>query len=135
MPGADKAAKLQRMKQVLFTLLLCLPVLAQDKTVTLPNLGISGNDYLQACEALSHDRNYSAQNVQCGTYTQGVVEGLTAYQTQSGGKLFIATPNGNLVQVEKIIVKYMNDHPKDLNLATSQLILWALMDAYPTPKK
>src|SRR5664279_421173 len=122
-----------RMKQVLFTLLLCLPATAQE--ATLPDLGKSGNDYLHSCEALTHNRDFSVQDVQCGTFTKGVVEGLTAYQIQSRGKLFNVPPKITVPQIEKIVVKYMNDHPKNLDLATSQIILWALMDAYPPPKK
>jgi|ERR1035441_3501444 hypothetical protein len=126
----------KRITLIAVILALVAILFSQEKAVTtLPNLGTSGNDYLQSCEALTHAEDLSVQDVQCRTYTQGVVEGLTAYQTQSGGKLFIVTPNGNVSQVEKIIVKYMNDHPKDLDLATSRLILWALMDAYPVPKK
>jgi hypothetical protein len=102
--------------------------------VTLPDVGKSGNDYLRSCEALTHNEDFSVQDVQCRIYTQGVVEGLTAYQVQARSKLFDAPPHLNVSQVEKIIVKYMNDHPKNLNITTSQLILWALMDAYP-PKK
>jgi hypothetical protein len=103
--------------------------------VNLPDVGKSGNDYLRACEGPTYNRDFSVQDAACRTYTQGVVEGLTAYQIQSHSKLFTVTLNMNESQVQKIIVKYMNDHPKDLNLATSQLILWALMDAYPAPKK
>src|SRR5664279_5721778 len=101
------------MKQVLFALLLWLPAAAQQ--LNLPNLGKSGIDYLHACEALTHNEDFSVQDVQCGTFTQGVVEGLTAYQIQSRGKLLNLPPKIAVSQVEKIVVKYMNDHPKDLD--------------------
>lgn len=103
--------------------------------VTLPDLGESGNNYLHSCEALTHNEDFSVQDVQCGTYTQGVVEGLTAYQVQSRSALFNAPSPINVSHVEKIVVKYMNDRPKNLDVATSQIILWSLMDAYPSPKK
>lgn len=61
--------------------------------------------------------------------------GLTAYQVQSHGKLFNRPYHVRVSQLEKVIVKYMNDHPTELHVATSQLILWALIDAYPVPKK
>ena len=73
--------------------------------------------------------------MQCRTYVQGVVEGLTAYQHESHSKLFDRPPHVRVSQIEKIAVKYMNDHPKELDVATSQVILWALMDAYPAPKR
>jgi hypothetical protein len=38
-------------------------------------------------------------------------------------------------QIEKVAVKYMNDHPEILDKPTSLLVLWALMDAYPAKKK
>ena len=123
------------MTKILLALLLCVPMAAQDRTVTLPNLGKSGNDYLRSCEALTYNEDFSAQDVQCRIYTQGVVEGLTAYQVQSQGKLFDARSHLNVSQVQKIIVKYMNEHPKGLDTATSQIILWALMDAYPPAKR
>jgi hypothetical protein len=123
------------MKQMLFALLLCLPIVAQDRTVTLPDLGKSASDYLRSCEALTHNDDFSVQSVQCSTYIQGVVEGLAAYQVQSNGKLANIVRAMNVSQVEKIIVKYMNDHPKYLDAPTSQIILWALMDAYPPAKK
>ena len=75
------------------------------------------------------------QSVQCSTFIKGVVEGLTAYQIQSHGGLVNMPPNITVPQLEKIVVRYMNDHPKALNLTTSQIILWALMDAYPAAKK
>jgi hypothetical protein len=123
------------MKPMLLALLLCLPMAAQDATVTLPNLGKSGNDYLRSCEALTHNDDFSVQSVQCSTFIKGVVEGLTAYQIQSHGGLVNMPPNITVPQLEKIVVRYMNDHPKALNLTTSQIILWALMDAYPAAKK
>ena len=46
---------------LVFTLLLCLPMAAQDTSMTLADLGRSGNDYLHSCEATTHNPSYSVE--------------------------------------------------------------------------
>lgn len=38
-------------------------------------------------------------------------------------------------QIERIVIKYLNDHPEDLHHPAGGIILWALSEAFPCPAK
>jgi hypothetical protein len=117
---------------LLSLLLLSLPIMtAVAQTQGADAISKSGNDYLSACETQIHSSQASAQSLVCTTWIHGVINGLAAYFIESRTKLFEIPTGTTTEQCEKIVVKYMNDHPKDLNKKTATLILRAFMDAYP----
>lgn len=94
----------------------------------------SGNDYLRACETQIRSGEASTQSLVCVTWMHGVLNGFVAYFIESHAKLFEIPTGTTTEQCEKIAVKYMNDHPKDLNKPTADLVLRAFMDTYPPQK-
>jgi hypothetical protein len=131
------------MKYPLLILALYLPtaVFTQTQTATLPAdhpthlLGDpTGNDYLSVCEAVVNNlTNQPSGHLECRIWFSAVQNGFFALAAEKGMKsLPYSIPhevtNG---QMEKVVVKYMNDHPKDLHVKASLLVLWALQDAYP----
>jgi len=93
----------------------------------------SGNDFLRICKAPGGP-HADAISLICTTYIKGVWDGFYAYGAVTKIELYDFSANMTVGQVKKIVVKYMNDHPKQLHLPTAALILIALVDAYP-PKK
>jgi len=122
------------LKYSLFAMLLCLPSLVKGQTAQPIILMRSGNEFLQFCEAPIRGDNTSGHGLECSAFMVGVVEGFWAYAANSKVQLFASPEDATTSQFSKIVVKYMNDHPKELNLRTARLILMALQDAYP-PKK
>jgi Rap1a immunity proteins len=121
------------MKYALLSLLL-LPLsitAAVAQTQGADDMSKSGNAYLHACEKQIHSGQASTQSLLCETWMHGVLNGFVAYFIESHTKLFEIPTGTTTEQCEKIAVKYMNDHPKDLNKPTAALVLRAFMDAYP----
>jgi hypothetical protein len=121
------------MKHALLTLLLLVPgaLLAQSQID--PNeITKSGTLYLKNCEASAKGVNNSLTQI-CRAWLDGVVRGIVAVGYWSNYRL-VNIP-GDVVegQIEKVVVKYMHDHPRDVNDSTSLLVLEALIDAYPAP--
>lgn len=127
---------LRRMKHVLLALLVCFPVIAIAQS---QNVGDSGNDFLRLCEtsvrseALPPDKELVGA-LQCMAWMHGALDGFIAYNTASATRLFNIPTDVTVRQFSKIVVMYMNDHPKDLNQTTAWLALLAIMDAYPAKK-
>jgi Rap1a immunity proteins len=90
----------------------------------------SGNDFLRVCgnESITNT-NYDF----CLGYVygaRGMFELDPAYN-----RLMCAPVGVTLGQQHSIVVKYIRDNPKFAHEATVKLISWALIDAFPCPKK
>jgi hypothetical protein len=120
------------MKHALLALLLCFPVMAVAQSDL--DMHKSGNDHLRVCEAAVHEQG-TARAWNCTVWMNGVLDGFHAYEAFSHTQLYKVPDEVTTGQIEKIAVKYMNDHPKILNLPTSGLVLRALMDIYQVDKK
>jgi len=121
------------MRYPLLVLLLWWPVVGVSQSANYAEMGHSGSDYLRICEASSHGE-YSDAAIPCVAFLTGVLDGFSIYSVDSHVQLYSLPKEVTVAQVEKIVVKYMNDHPKELNVPTAGLVLWALQDAYPTKK-
>jgi hypothetical protein len=125
---------------VLFALLLCLPItLVGESSTDDPccDVGRNGNKYLGFCVkyASKAEETGAINPIVCHHWMTGVIEGILASEAASHKTLFELPAGGiSTEQIEKIAVKYMNDHPQILHKPTSALVLWSLMDAYP-PRK
>jgi hypothetical protein len=122
------------MKHALLALLLCLLPMSLAQSDSPSDMQDSGNGFLRICEVSTHGET-SAHGLECAVWISGVFEGLDAYNATSKTQLYEIPESLTMGQVAKIAVKYMNDHPKMLNVRTSKLVLYALMDAYPVKKK
>jgi hypothetical protein len=91
-----------------------------------------GNQLLPRCQsaidALGHDSWKSHQESFDTGYCSGLVEGISYASTHS------CLPDGATVgQAVRVVVKYLNDHPEDLNLDERELVDVALGLAFPCP--
>jgi hypothetical protein len=64
-------------------------------------------------------------------WMEGVFNGFSAYEVMADSTLFDAPDGLTVLQVHKIAVKFMNDHPEVLHSHTAVLVLGSLMKAYP----
>jgi hypothetical protein len=90
----------------------------------------NGNTMLEGCTAFSEGGRL-AQGVTLLQETEclGIIEGIADEATANHYDCF---PNGVTAgQEAKVAVKYMNDHPADLNLPITVIISSALHTAWP----
>lgn len=121
------------MKPALLMLLLFVPVTLLAQSQIDPNdITKSGTLYLKYCEASSRGVNNSMTQT-CRAWLDGVVRGIVAVGYWSNYRLVNIPGDVAEVQIEKVVVKYMNDHPRDVNDSSALLVLEALIDAYPAP--
>jgi len=94
---------------------------------------LDGNYLLDACQAAvaADDRDFAWKNAneayQAG-YCFGVVEGVAKTAADR------CYPDGvTYLQAQRIVVKYLQDHPAELHHWDTSLIQVALYDAFPCP--
>jgi hypothetical protein len=68
-------------------------------------------------------------------WISGMVSGFFAYREATGVIVYDNPPGVSVGQVQMIFSKYLKDHPKLLQLPARDLVLKALIDAFPPPKK
>jgi len=126
---------LRRTRRLLLAMLLCMPItlVAGDDIGDMLDVAKDGNHYLAFCVThIDKAQQVGAINpIICSHWMSGVVAGFYAYESASHETLFDAPSGITVGQIEKIAVKYMNDHPQKLHEPTSLIVLWSLMDAYP----
>jgi len=95
----------------------------------------TGNDMFPSCTAaidnnkdVSRDRG--ASPLECLQYVAGYLDGYSA--GGSGGRTVVLCypENTNTGQIVRVFVKWMSDHPKNLNEPLAKCMLNALSDAY-----
>jgi hypothetical protein len=101
------------------------------------NLGGDGNQLITSCKSAVQkldepSRVFTQQEVYYIGYCDGFVSGIAdSPQTQSDANL-MGVPRG---QLERVVVKYLEDHPEKLSLASSFLVREALIKAFPKVRK
>lgn len=121
------------MKHILLVLLLCLPAMVVAQSNPFADVAKSGGDFIRTCESATQDAR-SPHGLECFAWLSGVIEGMDAGFNGCKTFPYKLPANITLGQIGKISVKYINDHPESMNRPTSLLVLWALVDAYPTKK-
>jgi len=109
-------------------LLLCLPAigalyqpaLARDTAI------MDGNDLLTQC---TNDPTY------CMGYVLGVYRGFSVGQSLADKSYVCLPENVTVDQARRVVVAYLNTHPKELNKASELLVTFAMMDAFPCKSK
>jgi len=102
-----------------------------------------GNTLLQQCnqavrlaETTRLNQSDSLDATYCMAYVEGVVHTHFVYQTLGKKKdLEFCVPESGIriIQPVRIIVKYLEEHPEQLNLQEYWLVIGALGDAFPCP--
>lgn len=87
----------------------------------------TGEDLLIACKR-PHDNN-------CAGYLQGVVDAVGALQFANVAPARLCVPEGASAQsIIDIVVKQLNDNPKDRWRPAADLVIPAVVAAWPCPK-
>lgn len=128
-----------------FTLHLT-PAFAQS-----PGDGNDGNALLHNCSLVIKMVNDDAVRMspldnldagECMGLVRGIMDTMTLWQSVDHGGLVdntalhgcIANPL-KTIQGVRIVVKYLNDHPDELNDPDTRLVLMAMVDAFPCSKE
>ncbi len=110
------------MKKLFLLLLLALPLLANSQSGNFQN----GNKLKTLCEQKDSlfDKSY------CMGYIIGVADSISVFICAPGG-------SGGVTQGQftDIVKKYLNDNPAQLHKDADVLVLNALQQAFPCPKK
>ena len=126
MDCARRTAKVARW-WMLFTVLAVVPSQAlQGRTLGSP---ATGNGFLVLCDA-----NDAASQAACGGYTMGMIHMLMAV-TVNGQARKVACPPGTATatQIKDYLLAYLRVHPDLRHLATAQLYMSAIAEAFPCP--
>jgi hypothetical protein len=102
----------------------------------------TGNDLLRGCTAMSKTADGNEQSIDDITsslYWAGYISGFVdSYQiTYPGNKptLFCVPQQGiENGQMARIVIKYLNDNPKDLHQSARLCLIHSLQDAFPCKK-
>jgi hypothetical protein len=106
----------------------------------------SGNSFLRDCSVVNKEKTTPGEDtksVACLLYVGGVMQGaelgsgITRFQAKpmSLPKLFCRPENIELLQLVRIVLKYIRKNPEKANEGTAALIIMALREAYPCPNK
>jgi Rap1a immunity proteins len=96
-----------------------LPAEVQADTLT-------GNDLLNQCERLGNPLSFG-----CRMYLAGVIDMHYGFSVIVSQPLYCYPAGVTYEQLERIVVKYLRDHPKDLHYQAAYLATVALTDAFP----
>jgi len=123
-------------------MLIRLGLLALMLFLCTPARSETGNELLQACEALEREiRIISGNSVQlpsrpdvhrCWGY-MGAVRELSMALDEAGKPVlgFCPDPKTTPMQFIRVFTNYARTHPQELHLTASQLILTAMIQAFP----
>lgn len=103
----------------------------------------SGNRFLADCQPvkayIDGDKSLSAQQgvyfLSCLSWINGFVAGQEIAAARTGHPLYCAPSGIDNGQGFRIVWKYMEDHPEQLQLSTTVLVTDALQSAYPCKSK
>lgn len=131
----------------LWLIAVALPILSYgalaQKVELLPFVA-SGNSFLRDCSVVNKENTTPAedtQSVACLLYVGGVMEGaelgssVTRFEAKPMAlpKLFCRPENLEMLQLVRIVLKYIRENPEKANEETGALILMALREAYRCP--
>jgi hypothetical protein len=118
--------------------LLCADAARADDASTLAK---SGSAFLEQCSGPLHGPNLNASDKQnagwCYGYLMGMVDFEEMVRTVNPGfpYTFCLSSEVTLAQLGSVAVKYMRDHPTDLNVPTGGLVVAAFTQAFPCAKR
>ena len=101
----------------------------------------TGNQLLQRCEAAtailakkSTDANFW-DGAFCLGYIWGIAESSAVFDVADNKFIMFCSPAGSTSgQAQKIVVKYLEDHPEELHKEAAVLVAKALQRAFPCRK-
>jgi len=97
----------------------------------------TGNDMIPSCTAaidladnkdVSRDR--AANGLECLHYVAGYLDGYGAGESAGRTAVLCFPENTNTGQIVRVFVKWMNDHPKNLNEPVAKCMFYALIDSF-----
>ena len=100
----------------------------------------TGNEFLKECEPGTTKAFSQLTDEEkllggaCATYMRGFVGGIRVGEVRTGTKMVCSPPGVEVLQAMKISVKWMNEHPQELNRPAVELIFRSLADAFPCAK-
>jgi len=122
------------MKRVLILILLSGASWAQDAPKKAPEqpqalgaLWDRGNDFMRTC-AETPDR--SVQGAACVAYIMGVWDGFFFGKP---GQAYCISDDATPLQLKRIVVKYISDHPEKAHKPSLELVIFAINEAFPCP--
>ena len=126
------------------TLLTLLLILLSCATVARASEEPTGIELLQECQAATVEHPTATDDYRgshCIGYLAGVTDTLRMWEYLNkdahAGKLAPPTPLACIpdavtrFELVKVVVKYLDDNPKELHLGYAPLVYLALWDAYP----
>ena len=115
--------------------ILLLAVLIPATSFAVSNF-MGGNELLARCSNEgTKDVDYMDRS-QCRGYIQGIADAHDRYAVWEDMQPNFCIPkNVNTGQLQKIVVKSLNDHPEGLHYAASSRVSNALHDAFPPSYK
>lgn len=123
----------------LLTLVVCFASFAHPTgTVQEP----TGVKLLEECQTAAKNfdnapANEAAGGIHCLGYLSGVDDTLTLWRENNAASIKgnaqppACIPSATMLELAKVVVKYLNDHPNQLHKSYSELVVLALSDAYP----
>jgi hypothetical protein len=100
--------------------------------------GMNGNDLLPLCQALvdaadgkkiSDSKTFDA--IHCGSYIDGFLDGFTTRDSTPGIPPMLCFPEGvTSAQMQRVVTKWLLDHPARLHEAAWILITTAVREAF-----
>ena len=108
-------------KVVVFALVMTASMGAQGESFK------RGSSILESCERESwFDKGY------CSGYIIGVFDAAVTLARWEGFAEYICPPEGvTSGQLQKVVVKHLNEHPEKLHFAADSLVLNVLTEAFP----
>lgn len=101
-------------------ILVMLPILVNAGYYT-------GNDLKPFCTS---DR--SVEELQCLKYIEGIYDSHDSlFHIGKAKRIFCVPENTTSGQLKEIFIKYLNDHPEDLQMTASSLVIVSFADAFP----
>jgi hypothetical protein len=92
----------------------------------------TGNDLIRACRAEVNGMDTGRDSGWLGGYCTGLVSGVA---DSLGGFRFCRPEGSTYGQFTRIVYKYLQEHPENLQLPDSALVIRALAAGLPCPSK
>ena len=117
---------------VLLSLVSCALALATPAQA--PDMSASGNSFMSECGGALDSQHISAAGAMCLTYVIGLHDGIGMFADKGGPAEVYCQPDGVTAgQALRLLAKYIKDHPEKSHHATRDLMLAALVEAFPCP--
>lgn len=99
-----------------------------------PDMSASGNNFASECGDTLDSQHISTAGATCLTYVIGLHDGIGMFADKGGPTELYCQPDGVTAgQALRLLVKYIKDHPEKSQQATRDLMLTALIEAFPCP--